>query len=99
MPWMLAIRLGWDDRGDMGCLKSLDESIRIISLVTDQRSWAGVCEQGLRLVEIVDLSPGEAQLPRIAQRVSEGMDLGGQSSSRTADGLVFAVFFRAPALC
>jgi hypothetical protein len=98
-PWMLAIRLGRDDRGDVGRLQILDESIRIIALVTDQRFRAGLGEQGLRLLEIVDLAPGEAQLLRIAQRIGEDMDLGGQSSSRTADGLVFAVFFRAPALC
>lgn len=99
MPRLLAIRLGRDDRGDAGCLQILDESIRIIALVTDQRFWADLGEQGLRLLEIVDLPPGEAQLLRVAQRIDEGMDLGGQSSSRTADGLIFAVFFRAPALC
>jgi hypothetical protein len=35
---------------------------------------------------------------RISQGIDKGMDFGGQSAARSADGL-FAVFFRAPALC
>jgi hypothetical protein len=47
----------------------------------------------------VDLASGEADGERIAERIDDGMDLGGQSAARAPDGLVFAPFLRAPALC
>jgi hypothetical protein len=45
-----------------------------------------------RLLALAEIYDG------IAQGVDEGVDFGGQSATRSADGL-FAVFFRAPALC
>jgi hypothetical protein len=45
------------------------------------------------------LPAGEAEADGIAQGVDERVDFGAQSSPRSSDRLVFAVFFRAPALC
>jgi hypothetical protein len=46
----------------------------------------------------MSLARCEHQLDGIAQGVDERMNLGGQSTARSADRLR-AVFFRAPALC
>ena len=48
--------------------------------------------------QIVILARAEHHLDRIAEGVDEHMNLGGQSSAGSADGLR-AVFFWAPALC
>jgi len=46
----------------------------------------------------VNLTRREHYLDGIAERVDEDVNLGGQSAAGSADRL-FAVFFRAPALC
>jgi hypothetical protein len=46
----------------------------------------------------VRLSGREHHLDGIAERIDQSVDFGGQPAARAADRL-FAVFFRAPALC
>jgi len=46
----------------------------------------------------VNLTWREHHIDRIAERIDEDVNLGGQSAAGSADRL-FAVFFRAPALC
>jgi hypothetical protein len=58
----------------------------------------GAIDQRLRAGEIVGLPRREHQLDRIAKGIDEGVDFSRQSATRSADRL-FAVFFRAPALC
>jgi len=45
------------------------------------------------------LAGRERQCDGIAKCIDDGVDLGRQSAARPADGLIFAVFFWAPALC
>jgi len=97
-PRCLAIGLGRDHRGDSALGEFVDQRIGVVSLVADAGVWIGVFEQWLRTGEIVRLPWREHQVDGIAQGVDEGVDFGGQSATRSADGL-FAVFFRAPALC
>ena len=77
---------------------SIDERIGIVSLVGDTGLRIGVFQQRLCAGEIMRLSWRQHQAMRIAQRVDERVDLGGQPAAGSADGLL-AVFFRAPALC
>ena len=49
--------------------------------------------------EIMRLAAGQEEADRVAERIDERMDLGAQPAARAADGLVFASFFWAPALC
>jgi hypothetical protein len=44
------------------------------------------------------LARREHHVDRIAERIDQNVDFGGQSAARAADRLL-AVFFRAPALC
>jgi len=49
--------------------------------------------------QIVRLTSGQKEADRIAKGIDQGVDLGAQSAARTADRLVLADFFWAPALC
>jgi ABC-type phosphate transport system substrate-binding protein len=58
-----------------------------------------VFQKRLGLAEVRGLAWGQGEGDRIAQSIDKGVDFGGQSTPGTSDGLVAAVFFRAPALC
>jgi hypothetical protein len=49
--------------------------------------------------EIVSLTAGQHEADRVAKSLDQGMDFRAQPASGSPDGLVFAVFFLAPALC
>jgi hypothetical protein len=94
-----AIDLWRDDRGDAPRLQGQDQSVGVIGLVGQEGSRTDPGQQRLGLAKIGGLAGGQRDADRIAQSVDDDVDLGGQSASGTADGLVLAVFFRAPALC
>ena len=85
-------------RGDLPVGQEFDESVGVIRLVANQSRGIGIGEQWLGAGEIVGLSWREHQLDGIAQCIDERVNFGAQSTARSADRL-FAVFFRAPALC
>ena len=93
------IGLGWNDRHDASALERLDQGIGVIGLVGQEGLRFDLFEQRRGLADIGGLSRRERQGDRIAERIDDGMDLRGQSASGSADGLVFAFFFWAPALC
>lgn len=93
-----AIGLGWHDRGDRLCVAGLDQRIGVIRLVRQAGLRLGMLQQRLGLAEIAGLAGRQGEGNGMAQRSDQGMDLGGQSASRTSAGLVLAPFFRAPAL-
>ncbi len=49
--------------------------------------------------EIMCLTARQMKANRVAEGIDEGVDLRAQAAARAADGLVFANFFWAPALC
>ena len=53
----------------------------------------------VRAEQVVSLAPGQEEADRIAKGVDQSVDFSAQSASRAPDGLVFAVFFLAPAPC
>ena len=98
IPRRFAIGFWRNHRGDSPLNEDIDQRIGVVSLVAQQGIWISAVDQLLRAGQIVGLSRGEHQFDRIAQGIDEGMDFGRQSSAGSADRL-FAVFFRAPALC
>jgi hypothetical protein len=98
-PLDYAIGLGRDDRLDPPLLKGQDQAVGVIGLVGEEGLRLDVFQERLGLAEIRGLAWGQGEGDRIAQRIDEGVDFGGQSASGASDGLVGAVFFRAPALC
>jgi hypothetical protein len=49
--------------------------------------------------QIVSLAAGQVEADRVAECVDHRVDFGAQSTARSADRLVLAGFFLAPALC
>ena len=98
-PLNQPVALGRDDRLYSPLLEGQDQAIGVVGLVGEKGLGAAVFQQRLRLAEVRGLPWGQGEGDRIAERVDQGVDLSGQSAAGSADGLVAAVFFRAPALC
>ena len=94
----LTVGFGRDHRRDFLLGEGVAERIGVVCLVSDQRLRIHSFEQRLRASQIVNLTWREHYIDGIAERIDEDVNLGGQSSAGSADGL-FAIFFRAPALC
>jgi len=94
----LAVGFGWNHRRDVAPLERFDEGVGIEGLVAKQRPWLDTFQQRLCASQIVCLASREHHLDRIAKRVDNSVDFGGQSAARAADRLL-AVFLGAPALC
>ncbi len=94
----LAVGLRRDDGSDSALGQGIDERIGVERLVTDQGLGISVFDQRFRARQIVDLPWREHQFHRIAESIDQRVYFGGQPTARSADRL-FAVFFRAPALC
>jgi hypothetical protein len=94
-----AIRFGRDDWLYAPLLKGVDQGIGIIGFVSQERFRGNLIQQWLGLADVGCLARGKRQSDRIAKRIDDGVDLGGQSATGAADGLILAFFFWAPALC
>jgi hypothetical protein len=95
----LAVGLGWDDHRDTARFEIFDEAVGVIALIAEKGSRLDLVGQQFGLLDVVNLSPREAEYQRIAERIDDGMDLGRQSTARTAYRFIDAVFLGAPALC
>ena len=56
-------------------------------------------QQGIGSGQIVLLAAGEMKANRIAERIHQGVDLGGQPALAAPDRLVWPSFLGAPAAC
>jgi hypothetical protein len=98
-PFVFAIAPWRNDDGDCPVAQRFDQGVRIVPFVAEQRAASDAFQQSPRNATIVDLTARENKPDRIAQGVRERMDFACQAASGASDGLVLAVFFRAPALC
>jgi len=71
----------------------------VVALVGDQRSGLQARQQLVGSGKVVGLASGQVERGGIAERIDQGVYLGGQSAAGSADRLVGAGFFWAPALC
>ena len=90
----------WDD----GCLAGLGQRfehplVGIEGFVGDERLGLKLREQGIGSGQIVLLTAGQMKADRIAERIHQGMDLGGQPALAAPDRLVWPSFLGAPAAC
>src|ERR1035437_239318 len=76
-----------------------DSLVGIERLVSDQRVGLHRGQQVVGADEIMCLSAGQEEADRVAKCIGRGVDFGAQSTARSANRLVFAGFFWAPALC
>lgn len=97
---LFAVALRGDDAGLAGGLERLDEAlVGIEGFVGQQGVSLHVRQQGVGALQVVGLARRQEEADRIAQSIDQGMDLGAQPAFASADRLIFAVFFLAPALC
>jgi hypothetical protein len=75
-----------------------EQGIGIVASVGDDVAAFEAGQQLRRGAQVVGLSGGQQEPDRQAIFVDDGVDLGAQSSTRTADGVIFAPFFP-PAAC
>ena len=73
--------------------------VRIERLVGHERLGLKLREQRIGSSQIVRLTASQMEANRIAERIHQRVDLGGQPALATANGLVFAKFLGAPAAC
>ena len=73
--------------------------VRIERLVGNERLGLKLREQRIGSSQIVRLTASQMEANRIAERIDQRVDLGGQPALATANGLVFAKFLGAPAAC
>lgn len=59
----------------------LNQAVTVLALVGNDRSGIGTLDQCDLLRDLHDLSCGQNQAERIAQRIDAGVDLGGQSAA------------------
>lgn len=94
-----AVCLWRDYRLDRAHFQAFDEAVGVIALVCKQGLGLDRSGQNFGLGYVVNLPASDAERQRIAQRIGDHMDFGGQTAARPAYGLVEAPFLRAPALC
>ena len=71
----------------------IEQVIGVIAAVGDDVTAFEASQQERRGAQIVVLSSGQHQPHRQAILIDQSIDLGAQSSTRTADGVIFAPFF------
>jgi hypothetical protein len=76
----------------------VEQCVGVIAAVGDDVTAFEAGEQERSRAQIVVLSGGQHQPHRQAVFIDQGIDLGTQSSTRTADGVILAPFFP-PAAC
>jgi len=95
----LAVGLRRYHRFDVARCQAFNEGIAVVTLVRQDRLRLDPAGERLGLRDVVNLSRCQADRERVAKRVDNGVYLRRQSAARSADGLVEAPFFIAPALC
>lgn len=95
----LAIPLGWDVRPGAVLGDEIQDGLGVITSIGNRvggrlQAFEQVGHGGL----VGGLARGEQQFERQAVGIDHGVDLGAQSSTRTADGVIRAPFFP-PAAC
>jgi hypothetical protein len=96
---VFAVGFRRDDRRDTARFERFDERVGVVALVGEKGIGLDLIEQRHGLGDVGCLAGRQGQRNGITERIDDGVDLGRQSTARSADGLVRAVFFWAPALC
>lgn len=88
-----------DDDGNAGLAQGLGQMIGIVGAVSDQAGEAAVVEQPVGGGDIGSLTGREADVDDPSQCIDQGVDLGAQSTSGTAESLPIRGPPFAPAAC
>jgi len=97
---VLAVAAGWNDEALAGLLQGRDHAfVGVVGLVGDDGIGRHFSKQDIGTIQIASLPRRQKKAGRVTQGIDGGVDFCAQSSARAADGLRFAPFLRAPALC
>ena len=95
-----SVRFGRNDGLFSSLLQEFqDPFVGVEALVGDHRFGFELRQQHVSSVQFAGLSFGEMKAYRVAERIHSGVNLGAQPALAASDGLRFAPFLRAPALC
>lgn len=91
----------WRNDERLPCRKQRfdDARVSVKGFIRQQGIGLHPRQQHVGALQIMGLTRGKEEGERIAEGVHQGMDFGAQSAFAAPDGLVFAGFFWAPALC
>ena len=89
---------GWDMRLGAACPDQIQQGVGIIATVGDDMLALQTGQQLGSGPQVVGLSGGQNQPHRQAVLIDQSVDLGAQSPTRTANGVILAPFFP-PAAC
>lgn len=76
-----------------------DPLIGVERLVGDEQIGLHAWQKLIGAHQIMGLAAAQGERRRVAQSINKSVNFGGQSAAGSPNGLVFAVFFFAPALC
>ena len=94
------MREAWDDGRLAGFSKRRERPlVGIEGLVGNDCLGLKRGQQGIGSGQIVLLTAGEMKADRIAERIHQGVDLGGQPALAAAAGPILGSFLGAPAAC
>jgi hypothetical protein len=97
---VLAMPFRWNHGGYAGRFQRFDDPlISVIRLVRQQRLRLQVRQKRVRPGQIMDLTRGQNDLQWVTQSVGKNMEFAAQTAFASADRLIVAGFFLAPALC
>jgi hypothetical protein len=100
VTWLFTVRFRRNDRGLGDRCQRLDHPlIGIEGLVGDECVGLHVWQQVIGTDKIVRLATGQVKANWIPKCIDKCVDLGAQPAAGAANGLVFTLFFWAPALC
>src|SRR5262249_39784711 len=86
-PVVLPAGVHCDDRLHAPCMDRIDDAICVIASIGDEGLPGGVPNQRLRFSGVVVLARGDDDVERFAVRRGDRVDLGGKTSSRTAQSI------------
>jgi hypothetical protein len=90
----------WDDHRLAGLGQRREHAlVGIERLVGNEGVRFQPGQKSIRSGQVVLLTAREMEADRIAERIHQGVDLGGQPALAAADGLILANFLGAPAAC
>ena len=95
-----SVGLGWDDSLFSSLLQGFEHPfVGVEALVGDHRIGFQSRQQHIGPVQFAGLAFGEVKANRVAERIDGGVNFSAQPAFAASDGLRFAPFLRAPALC
>ena len=94
-----AVCFGWNNDASSSHFDIGNDGITIIALVTEHVAGLDAIQQRYGLSTVRNIAGCQNEPQRIAARVAQGMQFGGQSTARAANGFRLLIPPFAPALC